>query len=93
MKRYSTLFCSLSVACAALVLANIPYVWAPLGSKWVGWAEGVIMLCGLATGLLALLWGKNTVVRLVGLVGLAVTARYAFIPLALLVSSLFGAKD
>jgi hypothetical protein len=51
------------------------------------------MLGGLATGLLALLWGKNTVIRLVGLLGLAVTARYAVVPLALLISSLLGARD
>jgi hypothetical protein len=51
------------------------------------------MLGGLATGLLAILWGKNIMVRIVGFLGLAVTARYAVVPLALLVSSLLGARD
>ena len=93
MKRYSVAFCCVSVVCALLVLADIPYVWIRSGGRWVGGAEYAFMLGGLATGLFALLWGRNWVVRLVGLVGLAVTTRYALIPLALLVGSLLGAKD
>ena len=93
MKRYSIVFCCVSVACALLVLADIPYIWIHGGSKWVAAVEYAFMLGGLAAGLIALVWGKNNVVRLAGFVGLAVTARYALVPLALLVSSLVGGRD